>query len=95
MAITAAHCTKTLFIAASVMRPLRTCVKLLLPALIEFISKVAPQLDDDSMSEQCAAALDEILRAFAALLTMAADDQRAWSQPSKIGHILISLYTCR
>ncbi|KIJ69624.1 hypothetical protein HYDPIDRAFT_124270 [Hydnomerulius pinastri MD-312] len=76
MAIVAAHCAKTVTIAASGGELLRSCVRLLLPALIQFIAKVSPRLDDGSLSEQHSASIDEVWKTFAALLTLVTEEQR-------------------
>ncbi|EGN94850.1 hypothetical protein SERLA73DRAFT_171234 [Serpula lacrymans var. lacrymans S7.3] len=76
MALVAAHCSKTVTIAASANIPLRFCIKLLLPSLVEYIAKVSPRLDDGSMSEQDITAIDEVLKTFAALVTMTTNEQR-------------------
>lgn len=75
--LTAAHCAKTIIAASSsgnVM--LRQCAKSLLPALIEYIAKIAPAVDDGSISEQHMTAIGEVWKAFSALFTSVPEDQR-------------------
>jgi len=75
--LTAAHCARTLIAASSsgnIM--LRQCAKLLLPALIEYVAKMAPLVDDGSISEQHLAGIGEVWKAFAVLFTSVPEDQR-------------------
>jgi hypothetical protein len=79
MAIVAVHCAKTLVIAASGSELLRACVRLLLPALIQHIAKLVPQVDDGTVSEQQIISIDEVWKTFATLISLARDDQRQFS----------------
>ncbi|KAF9239616.1 armadillo-type protein [Melanogaster broomeanus] len=76
MAIVAAHCAKTVTVAASGNDLLRSCVRLLLPAMVQFIAKISPRLDDGSLSEQHSASIDEVWKTFSALLALATEQQR-------------------
>ncbi|KAG2133962.1 armadillo-type protein [Suillus cothurnatus] len=77
MAIVAIHCAKTLAIAASGSELLRACVRLLLPALIQYVAKMVPQVDNGTMSEQQAISIDEIWKTFATLVSLAKEEQRS------------------
>ena len=76
MAIVAAHCAKTITIAASGNDLLRTCVRLLLPGLIHFVARISPRLDDGSLSEQNSASIEEVWKAFSALIALTTAEQR-------------------
>ncbi|KAJ3781084.1 clathrin-coated vesicle protein [Lentinula aff. detonsa] len=66
VSLTAAHCARTLIAAsASGNILLRCCVKLLMPALIEYIAKMVPLVNDGSISESHATAINEVWKAFA------------------------------
>jgi HEAT repeat-containing protein 5 len=58
---------------------LRQCAKFLLPALIEYIAKMVPLVDDGSVSEQHLASISEVWKAFAMLFTSVPNDQREFS----------------
>ncbi|KAG1837702.1 armadillo-type protein [Suillus subalutaceus] len=77
MAIVAVHCAKTLTIAASGSELLRACVRLLLPALIQYVAKMVPRVDDGTVSEQQAISIDEVWKTFATLVLLAKDEQRS------------------
>lgn len=77
MAIVAVHCAKTLTIAASGSELLRACVRLLLPALIQYVAKMVPRMDDGTVSEQQAISIDEVWKTFATLVSLAKDEQRS------------------
>ena len=79
MAIVAVHCSKTIMVAASSNDLLRTCVRLLLPGLIHFVARMSPRLDDGSLSEQNNASIEEVWRAFSALVALTTPDQRKTS----------------
>ena len=64
------------------------CAKFLLPALIEYVAKMAPLIDDGSASEQHVTAIGEIWKAFAALFTSAPEDQRTFSR-----HLVPHMYS--
>lgn len=76
MAIVAVHCAKTITVAASGNDLLRTCVRLLLPGLIHFVARISPRLDDGSLSEQNNASIEEVWRAFSALIALTTTEQR-------------------
>ncbi|THU92726.1 clathrin-coated vesicle protein [Dendrothele bispora CBS 962.96] len=76
--LTAAHCAKTLIAAsASGNILLRHCVKQLLPALIEYIAKMAPSVSDNSIPESHASAIGEIWKAFSAFFSSLGENERA------------------
>lgn len=54
---------------------LRQSPKALLPALIEYTAKIAPRVDDNSISPQHFAAIGEVWKALAAIFTSVAEDQ--------------------
>jgi hypothetical protein len=60
---------------------LRQCARFLLPALIEYIAKMTPLVDDVSISEQHLAAIAEVWKAFAVLFTSIPEDQREFLAP--------------
>lgn len=76
IAIVAVHCAKTITVAASGNDLLRTCARLLLPGLIHFVARISPRLDDGSLSEQNNASIEEVWRAFAALVALTTAEQR-------------------
>ncbi|KAF9069763.1 clathrin-coated vesicle protein [Rhodocollybia butyracea] len=66
VSLTAAHCARTLIAAsASGNVLLRSCVKKLMPALIEYIAKMVPLVNDGSISDSHATAINEVWKAFA------------------------------
>jgi len=77
MAIVAVHCAKTLAIAASGSELLRACVRLLLPALIQYVAKMVPRVDDGTVSDQQAISIDEVWKTFATLVSLAKEEQRS------------------
>lgn len=77
MAIVAVHCAKTIMAAAASGDDLlRTCVRLLLPGLIHFVARMSPRLDDGSLSEQNNASIEEVWRAFSAVVVPTTAEQR-------------------
>lgn len=77
--LTAAQCAKTLIAASSSGNMmLRQSSKALLPALIEYIAKMAPRVDDNSISPQHSAAIGEVWKALAAIFTSVPEDQSAF-----------------
>jgi hypothetical protein len=58
---------------------LRQSARFLLPALIEYIAKMAPLMDDDSISEQHVTAIGEVWKAFTVLFASLPEDQREFS----------------
>ena len=75
--LTAAHCAKTLVASASTGNPtLRQCVRLLIPALVEFIAKMAPLVHEGSITEPQAAAIGEIWKAFSIFFSTVSEDLR-------------------
>ncbi|KAI0258392.1 clathrin-coated vesicle protein [Gloeopeniophorella convolvens] len=77
MALTAAHCAKTLITASasgSVM--LRQCMRLLLPGMVEYVAKVAGMADDETALQSHLPAVGEIIKAFGTLFTSIAEDLR-------------------
>ncbi|KAK1228476.1 hypothetical protein PQX77_008494 [Marasmius sp. AFHP31] len=68
--LNAVHCAKTLITAStSGNGVLRYCVKLLLPALVEYIAKMAPRVKDGSITESHSSAIGEIWKAFFAFFS--------------------------
>lgn len=57
---------------------LRQCAKSLLPALIEYIAKMAPLVDDSSIPDQHLAAIGEVWKAFAAIFAAVPEGQREY-----------------
>lgn len=55
---------------------LRHCSKLLIPGLIEYIAKLAPLVNDGSISESHSAAIGEVWKAFSAFFISIPEDQR-------------------
>jgi hypothetical protein len=77
MTLTAAHCAKTLILAAtSGNLMLRQCTKMLVPALIEYVAKIAPYVIDGSVSEMHATAVAEVWKAFSAIFISVDETQR-------------------
>jgi len=77
MALTAAHCAKTLIAASasgSVM--LRQCIRMLLPGVVEYVAKVAGMAADEAAVQSHLPAVGEIIRAFDTLFTSIAEDLR-------------------
>jgi HEAT repeat-containing protein 5 len=75
MALTAAHCAKTLISASasgSVM--LRQCIRMLLPGMVEYIANVAGMAADEAALHL--PAVGEIIKAFGALFNNIAEDMR-------------------
>ena len=79
MALTAAHCAKTLITASasgSVM--LRQCTRMLLPGMVEYIASVAGMAADEAASQSHLPAVGEIIKAFGSLFSNIAEDMRQW-----------------
>lgn len=76
MTIVAVHCAKTITVAASGNGLLRTCARLLLPGLINFVGNTSLRLDDGSLSESNNASIEEVWRAFSALIALTTAEQR-------------------
>ncbi|KIK61652.1 hypothetical protein GYMLUDRAFT_73165 [Collybiopsis luxurians FD-317 M1] len=77
VSLTAAHCARTLIAAsASGNVLLRRCVKLLMPALVQYIAKMVPLVSDGSISENHATAISEVWKAFAILFGSLAEATR-------------------
>ena len=72
---------------------LRQSARFLLPALIEYISKMAPLMDDGSISEQHLTAIGEVWKAFTVLFASLPEDQRKFSTPSN--YALLNWITLR
>ena len=75
MAIVAVHCAKTITVAASSNDLLRTCARLLLPGLIQFVARISRLLDNGSLSEANSASIEEIGKAFTALIALTTTEQ--------------------
>jgi hypothetical protein len=77
IALTAAHCSKTLIAASSLGSPvLLECTRQVLPGLVEFIAKMAPLLNDGNISEARTAAVGEVWKAFSAFFSSIPENQR-------------------
>ncbi|KAI6043108.1 armadillo-type protein [Pisolithus marmoratus] len=76
MALIAVHCSKTLTIAATGSDLLRSCSRQLLPALVQYVARLSSRADDDTLSEQQCAAIEEVYKTFAALLSLATEQNR-------------------
>ena len=77
MALTAAHCAKTLITASasgSVM--LRQCAKTLLPGMVEYVAKVAGMAGEEAALQSHLPAVGEIIKAFGTLFTTIPEDLR-------------------
>lgn len=62
---------------------LRQCAKTLMPGLIEYIAKMAPLVNDGSVSETQVAAIGEVWKAFSAFFASVAEDH------SEINNLMI------
>ncbi|KAJ7604033.1 clathrin-coated vesicle protein [Roridomyces roridus] len=77
MSLPASHCAKTLILAsASGNAILQQCARLLVPGLIEYIAKMAPSVNDGTISEPHAAAVGEVWKAFSAFFATVPEDHR-------------------
>jgi HEAT repeat-containing protein 5 len=77
MALTAAHCAKTLITASasgSVM--LRQCIRMLLPGMVEYIATIGGMAADEAASQSHLPAVGEIIKAFGSLFNNIAEDMR-------------------
>lgn len=84
ISLTAAQCSKTLIVASSTCNSLlRQCTRLLVPALVEFIGRVAPSVHDGSINEPQAIAITEIWKAFSTFFASVAEDKRK-SEPMSV-----------
>jgi hypothetical protein len=67
LALTAAHCARTLITAAAAGNPVaRQCPKLLIPSLIEYIGMIAPSINEGDPAEVEVSMVSEIWKSFAA-----------------------------
>lgn len=79
ISLTAAQCSKTLIVASSTGNYLlRQCTRLLIPALVEFIGRVAPSVHDGSITESQTIAVTEIWKAFSTFFASVAEEKRKW-----------------
>ncbi|TFK25105.1 clathrin-coated vesicle protein [Coprinopsis marcescibilis] len=77
LSLTAAHCAKTLVMAASVGNPtLRQCVRLLIPGLVQYIARIASHVHENTLTDLQLVGVGEIWKAFAAFFTATADEQK-------------------
>ncbi|KAI0063032.1 clathrin-coated vesicle protein [Artomyces pyxidatus] len=77
MALTAAHCAKTLISAsASGSLMLRQCARMLLPGMVEYVAKVSGLVGDESAMQSHLPAVGEILKAFGTLFTTVSEELR-------------------
>ena len=75
LSLTAAQCARTLIgAAASGNVLLRLCAKLLMPGLIEFVAKMAPAVNDRTISDLHSAAIAETWKAFNTFFTSVPDE---------------------
>jgi len=80
ISITAAHCAKTIIIAAtSGHRILEHCVKMLMPGMVHYIAGVAGSLDGEEANPQDVhvRGVEETLKAFVAFFDSVSEDYRA------------------
>ncbi|KAG5653101.1 hypothetical protein H0H81_002326 [Sphagnurus paluster] len=77
LSLTAAHCAKTLIVASTAGNAmLHQSVRLLIPGLIEYIAKMAPLVQDGTISEPQVAAVGEVWKAFSAFFASTAEVHR-------------------
>lgn len=77
MSLTAAHCAKTLVMASAAGNAmLLHCARLLIPGLIEYVAKMAPLVNDASISEPQVTAVGEVWKAFSAFFSSVPDNHR-------------------
>ncbi|KAG6887575.1 hypothetical protein C0992_011744, partial [Termitomyces sp. T32_za158] len=70
LSLTAAHCAKTLVVASSAGSPmLHHCVRLLIPGLVEYVAKMAPLVQDGTVTEGQITAIGEVWKAFSAFFS--------------------------
>ena len=82
MALTAAHCAKTLVVASATGNPtLLHVTRLLIPGLIEYIAKMAPLVHEGSISEPHVAAVGEVWKAFSAFFASIPEHHRKSASP--------------
>ncbi|RDB24443.1 HEAT repeat-containing protein 5B [Hypsizygus marmoreus] len=77
MSLTAAHCAKTLIVASTGGNAmLLQCARLLIPGLIEYVAKVAPLVNDGTVSESQVTAIGEVWKAFSAFFASVPENHR-------------------
>lgn len=77
MALTAAHCAKTLIAASSTGSTLlHQCAKLLIPGMVEYLAKVAALREDAATLQKHVLAAGEVVKAFGVLFTSVAEEIR-------------------
>ncbi|KAG8932860.1 hypothetical protein FRC02_000421 [Tulasnella sp. 418] len=77
ISLTAAHCAKTIILAASSGVPiLRYCIKLLMPGMISYIGNVASLGDEDPNREVHNHGVEEIMKSFAAFFNTVPEEHR-------------------
>ncbi|THH16286.1 hypothetical protein EW146_g4324 [Bondarzewia mesenterica] len=77
MALTAAHCAKTLIAASgSGNVVLHQCAKTLLPGMVEYVAKVAGLASDEGAIQKQIATMGEVFKAFAVLFSGVVEDAR-------------------
>ena len=82
VSLTAAHCAKTLIIAAaSGNQLLRQCPRLLLPGLIEFVAQSAGMVEGGTLPDTRLAALNEVWKAFSLFFASVPEDLRELFKP--------------
>lgn len=77
VSLTAAHCAKTLIVAAaSGNQLLRQCPRLLMPGLIEFVAQSAGMVERGTLPAVRLAALNEVWKAFSLFFASVPEDLR-------------------
>lgn len=77
--MTAAYCVRTLIVASmSGNILLHQCSKLLVPALIEYIAKIAAQDTDGKVSDTDLLVMEEVWKAFSAIFVSITEMQRGY-----------------
>ena len=77
MALTAAHCAKTLILASgSGSAILHQCAKLLLPGMVEYVAKVPGLATDETAMRKQSPIMEEVFKAFNVLFLNVAEEAR-------------------
>ncbi|KAI0030727.1 clathrin-coated vesicle protein [Vararia minispora EC-137] len=77
MALTAAHCVKTLFAAATGNALFRQCIRRLLPGTVEYVATAAVLSEDRFQMHAHLPAIEELLKAFGILFSGVAEEHRS------------------
>lgn len=79
ISLTAAHCSKTLFTAASSGNQLlQQCIKLLVPGMIAYIASVAALVEEPETQKVHGPATEEVLKAFSTFLSSVPEASRTF-----------------